>query len=211
MNQQTRRLYDGRPWRKARALYLQQHPLCEYCEARDIVEAAVLVDHKIPHRDDVRLFWDRSNWAACCRPCHDGFKRRIEQSGVHIGCDADGIPLDPAHPWRIALELEKGQAAAAARALIEAVGGVSAPRGRSSVHRACPTPDLSRDISHLKPCPEDPPRPSPSSPACRVNAWNRRCDSQLMPLPSGAKSQRLFRSIGFQQVRHCCSRVFAVR
>ena len=29
------------------------------------------VDHIIPHRGDPELFWDRSNWQALCKNCHD--------------------------------------------------------------------------------------------------------------------------------------------
>lgn len=33
--------------------------------------AATVVDHIIPHRGDQKLFWDRSNWQALCKSCHD--------------------------------------------------------------------------------------------------------------------------------------------
>ena len=29
------------------------------------------LDHIIPHRGDRRLFWDRNNWQALCKSCHD--------------------------------------------------------------------------------------------------------------------------------------------
>ena len=32
---------------------------------------ATVVDHVVPHRGDQRLFWDESNWAPACKPCHD--------------------------------------------------------------------------------------------------------------------------------------------
>lgn len=41
--------YDSR-WRKARALFLKQHPLCAFCQAEGKVVPATVVDHIIPHR-----------------------------------------------------------------------------------------------------------------------------------------------------------------
>jgi 5-methylcytosine-specific restriction protein A len=32
---------------------------------------ATVVDHIIPHRGDEKLFWDRDNWQALCKSCHD--------------------------------------------------------------------------------------------------------------------------------------------
>lgn len=65
--------YDSK-WRKAREQFLQEHPLCECedCQAgAKRVTAASVVDHRIPHRGDMALFWDRSNWQAMSKPCHD--------------------------------------------------------------------------------------------------------------------------------------------
>ncbi|HYD79464.1 MAG TPA: HNH endonuclease [Paucimonas sp.] len=69
--------YDRR-WRKARERFLQEHPLCVYCEAQGMTTAASVVDHRIPHRGDTILFWDKSNWQSLCKPCHDGRKQREE-------------------------------------------------------------------------------------------------------------------------------------
>lgn len=66
---------------------------------RGAVVRAVVVDHKVPHRGDMNLFWDKSNWQALCKQCHDGHKQRQEKSGVVVGCSADGLPLDTNHHW----------------------------------------------------------------------------------------------------------------
>ncbi len=86
-------------WRQARERFLSQHPLCELCERRGLIEPATVVDHKVPHQGDLKLFWDRKNWSAICSPCHNGAKQRLEKTGVVIGCDANGIPLDPTSHW----------------------------------------------------------------------------------------------------------------
>ncbi|OJH45843.1 HNH endonuclease [Paracoccus sp. SM22M-07] len=64
----------NREWQNARAAFLRLHPYCTACGAR-----AALVDHKTPHRGDQRLFWDKTNWAALCTPCHSGAKQRLER------------------------------------------------------------------------------------------------------------------------------------
>jgi 5-methylcytosine-specific restriction enzyme A len=52
----ARRGYDGR-WRKARAEFLAEHPLCAHCLAEGRLTPATVVDHVVPHRGDQRLFW----------------------------------------------------------------------------------------------------------------------------------------------------------
>ena len=62
--------YDAR-WRKARALFLKQHPLCAECGKAGRLTPATVVDHIIPHRGDKALFWDEKNWQPLCKRCHD--------------------------------------------------------------------------------------------------------------------------------------------
>ena len=62
--------YDSR-WRKARALFLQRHPLCAECKIQRKLTPATVVDHIIPHRGDMTLFWDQNNWQPLCKDCHD--------------------------------------------------------------------------------------------------------------------------------------------
>lgn len=88
-----------RRWEKARETFLTQHPFCKMCEEQGRVTAATVVDHVVPHKGDQRLFWDTANWQALCKPHHDRTKQRMEKLGVVIGCDEDGVPLDPAHHW----------------------------------------------------------------------------------------------------------------
>lgn len=57
-------------WRKAAQRFLAEHPLCATCKAVAIVEAAEVVDHVIPHRGDLALFWDEANWQSLSKRCH---------------------------------------------------------------------------------------------------------------------------------------------
>ena len=58
-------------WRKARAIWLREKPLCVRCMQSGRIKAALVVDHITPHRGDDALFWDRGNWQSLCKPCHD--------------------------------------------------------------------------------------------------------------------------------------------
>jgi len=58
-------------WRKARARFLKQHPLCVRCLEKGTHRRANVVDHITPHRGDETFFWDEKNWQALCKSCHD--------------------------------------------------------------------------------------------------------------------------------------------
>jgi 5-methylcytosine-specific restriction protein A len=61
----------GRPWRRARAAYLNEHPWCAGYNVPAGHEAlATELDHRIPHRGDRALFWDTTNWQGLCEDCH---------------------------------------------------------------------------------------------------------------------------------------------
>ncbi|MDP9666317.1 UNVERIFIED_ORG: 5-methylcytosine-specific restriction endonuclease McrA [Pseudomonas cremoricolorata] len=76
----SQRGYDYR-WQKARERYLEEHPLCVYCEKNGRTTAARIVDHVVPHRGDMVLFWDQANWQSLCKPCHDSVKQAEEAAG----------------------------------------------------------------------------------------------------------------------------------
>lgn len=66
-------------WQKASKAFLRERPLCAFCDREGRVTAATLVDHIEPHRGDMALFWDRSNWQPLCTPCHSSVKQ-IEEA-----------------------------------------------------------------------------------------------------------------------------------
>lgn len=63
-------IYQTPEWKAASKDYLQQHPLCVTCLAEERTEPSTLVDHVIPHRGNMQLFWDPENWQAQCASCH---------------------------------------------------------------------------------------------------------------------------------------------
>lgn len=64
------------------------------------VSKAEVVDHKQPHKGAHKLFWDPKNHQPMCKQCHDRHKQRLEKSGLVVGCNANGIPIDPNHHWK---------------------------------------------------------------------------------------------------------------
>ena len=61
----------GKAWQRESKRFLEANPLCENCAKEGRFVRATVVDHKTPHRGDERLFWDKGNWQALCKRCHD--------------------------------------------------------------------------------------------------------------------------------------------
>lgn len=74
--------YD-REWASVRAVFLKVNRFCRRCG-----KPATVVDHKVPHRGDAGLFWDRSNWQPLCTACHSGAKQREERH-----CEKEGVAI----------------------------------------------------------------------------------------------------------------------
>jgi 5-methylcytosine-specific restriction endonuclease McrA len=71
--------YDSKWQRESRAFLAD--PANRYC-ACGCGRLADMVDHKVPHRGNMRFFWDRSNWQPMASsPCHSSRKQRMERSG----------------------------------------------------------------------------------------------------------------------------------
>lgn len=60
----------GRKWEAASKAHLKRHPWCVDCAADGVQCAATEVDHEIPHKGDMRIFWDKSNWRSRCKRHH---------------------------------------------------------------------------------------------------------------------------------------------
>lgn len=95
-------------WRRLRAQRLALDGFM--CTTPGCPTPAIIVEHKDTRPDTPHpCAADRlDNLRSICRTCDNQTKeRRAHQperrsGGKHtvIGCDADGNPLDPAHPWR---------------------------------------------------------------------------------------------------------------
>lgn len=58
-------LYHSSRWRRESKEFLSKYNVCFICGAK-----STIVDHIIPHKGDLNLFWDRSNWQPMCQRCH---------------------------------------------------------------------------------------------------------------------------------------------
>jgi 5-methylcytosine-specific restriction enzyme A len=63
--------YNDRRWRSSSKNFLMRNPLCIDCSAENRVVPAAVTDHEIPHRGDMTLFWDQSNWRPRCAKHHN--------------------------------------------------------------------------------------------------------------------------------------------
>jgi cytochrome c2 len=57
------------------------------------------VDHIEDSREDYSDDNSRENLAALCHECHSVKTAASMGKGVYLGCDVNGRPLDPDHPW----------------------------------------------------------------------------------------------------------------
>lgn len=85
-------------WLRLRAEVLAAEPLCRACAARGLVVKATDVDHIANGEGDYSDDNSRANLQPLCRPCHSS-KTARDLKRSSMGCDASGLPLDPAHHW----------------------------------------------------------------------------------------------------------------
>jgi 5-methylcytosine-specific restriction protein A len=63
------KFYQSKRWRKVRAMYVAENPLCVACEKRGLTTAVQEVDHVIPLRFGGAEY-DFSNLQSLCKSCH---------------------------------------------------------------------------------------------------------------------------------------------
>ena len=98
--------YNTTAWRDLRLAHLSRFPTCEGCEAMGRLTRANTVDHRVPISDGGPAFPGHDGLASYCGPCHGAKTARGTEAGAiksnrpRKGCDVNGWPLDPDHPWR---------------------------------------------------------------------------------------------------------------
>jgi len=86
-------------WKTLRAEVLASEPLCRMCTARGLVVPATDVDHIEDSREDYTDDNSRENLQPLCHECHSLKTAASMNKTVFLGCDVNGLPLDPSHPW----------------------------------------------------------------------------------------------------------------
>lgn len=76
--------YDRR-WQWYARRFLAENPLCAECQSQGRITAAKIVDHIIPHRGDLTLFWDTTNHQSLCKECHDRKTAREDGGFGNVG------------------------------------------------------------------------------------------------------------------------------
>ena len=94
---------NGAAWQRLRKSVLNGEPMCRECTREGRTVLATEVDHLDGNPGNN----DATNLNPLCRSHHSRKTAADHGKRVVHGCDADGMPLDPAHPWRIAIEAEK--------------------------------------------------------------------------------------------------------
>ena len=80
--EESHKLY-GYHWQQERLEHLRRYPLCVMCRDGGVTTLAIIVDHRIPHKGDIALFWDKNNWQSLCKPHHDSHKQKQEHADGH--------------------------------------------------------------------------------------------------------------------------------
>ncbi|MBC7602372.1 MAG: HNH endonuclease [Ramlibacter sp.] len=100
---------NGAAWGRLRRFVLSSAPLCSHCIERGLTTVATDVDH----RDNNPSNNDLTNLVPLCHECHSRKTARDMGKRVATGCNTEGMPLDPAHPWNagtVARLMEKSPA-----------------------------------------------------------------------------------------------------
>lgn len=63
-------MLNSKRYKETRLRQLRKYPLCAICSRPGKLKKATVLDHKIPHKGDVKLFWDTKNHQSLCVSCH---------------------------------------------------------------------------------------------------------------------------------------------
>ena len=64
------RMYYRKDWKIIRKTQLMKEPFCRECRRAGRIVPATDVDHIVPHRGDLKLFYSADNLQSLCHTCH---------------------------------------------------------------------------------------------------------------------------------------------
>jgi hypothetical protein len=86
---------------------LKTEPMCRLCAVEGRIVPAEVADHIEPviDRHGVASYerFRTGPLQSLCRAHHDSTKRKAERVGFSGSVDINGWPIDPAHPWNVAV------------------------------------------------------------------------------------------------------------
>jgi 5-methylcytosine-specific restriction endonuclease McrA len=102
MNSMAKWPYSTARWQRLRKAKLMEKPCCELCMDDGFVVPATVVDHLVAISKGGDPYPALHGLLSLCVRCHNTKTTVIEQLGrayFYRGCDINGMPLDPEHPW----------------------------------------------------------------------------------------------------------------
>lgn len=123
--------YSSTAWLALRAAHLLRQPSCVACGNDELKNRHV--DHIKPRRLFPELELEPTNLRTLCARCHN--THSATQYSAH-GCDADGWPTDPTHPWNAGEEARVVRAGATRAPAAWQNGVLRAALERADVQRA---------------------------------------------------------------------------
>lgn len=93
-------------WARLRRKVLAKEPMCRACATRGQHAPGEHVDHITPIRQGGDV-WSMDNLQPLCAQHHSMKTNQYDAKGIpwseweYRGCNADGTPRDPNHPWNI--------------------------------------------------------------------------------------------------------------
>ena len=95
----NRKLYSSAQWKALRADQLKKHPLCAFHLKRSKIVEATVVHHVRPKdKDNIATFF-RGPSSRCANRVTTSAGQKEDKRGYVMGCDINGVPLDPEHHW----------------------------------------------------------------------------------------------------------------
>jgi HNH endonuclease len=89
------RIYDWK-WEQMARRWLRAHPICAVARCG---KPARHVDHIVNVKAALYRRLDPTNLQSLCHGCHNRLTKAYDAGSIRGACDAEGMPLDPGHPW----------------------------------------------------------------------------------------------------------------
>jgi 5-methylcytosine-specific restriction enzyme A len=89
--------YGLQRWKRRARHQLKTEPLCAACLVKGKIMPASIADHVEPHRGNWNAF-RLGRLQSLCTDCHSR-KWADDKRGFRCDIDADGLPIDPNHPF----------------------------------------------------------------------------------------------------------------